>query len=105
MTWDEYYRGWRDARGRRGDEAYLRIQAARKRVQNNTPEDWEWLRSSLSDAERKWFVAAVFRFQPVPKRLFASLLRAAVVERDPSYNRLFIDPCVRSFGTARVCTV
>jgi hypothetical protein len=31
------------------------------------------------------------------------MLQAGVLERNPSFNRVFIDPCVRSFGTARVC--
>ena len=101
MTWDEHYHRCREARG---DEVYLRIQAARKRVAQNNPEDWEWLRTSLGDAERKWFVAAVFQFQPVPKRLVEPMLRAAVLERNPSRNRVFIDPCVRTYGTKRVCT-
>ena len=105
MNWDEYYCLWREARECRGSEAHLRLQAARKRVHQNSPQDWAWLRTSLGDAERKWFVASVFQFQPVPKRLLMPMLRAAVFERNPSHNRVFIDPCVRSFGTVRVCTV
>jgi hypothetical protein len=102
MTWDEHYQRCREARG---NEKYLRIQAARKRVAQNSTEDWEWLRTSLGDAERKWFVASVFTVQPVPKRLLAPMLRAAVLERDPSYNRAFIDPCLRTNGAKRVCTI
>jgi hypothetical protein len=30
------------------------------------------------------------------------MLRAAIEEPDPSYNRKFIEPCVRTFGRARV---
>ncbi len=102
MTWDEHYQRCREARG---NEKYLRIQAARKRVAQNSAEDWEWLRTSLGDAERKWFVASVFTFQPVPKRLVEPMLRAAVLERDPSFTRYFIDPYVRTYGTKRVCTI
>jgi hypothetical protein len=38
----------------------------------------------------------------VPKRLFEPLMRAAVYERDASYNRWYIEPCLRSFGPCRV---
>ena len=106
MTWDEHYQLWLDARDRRqGNEAYLSLQAARKRVQLNSPDDWEWLRNSLSDKDRKWFVAEVFRFQPIAKRLLAPMLRAGVLERNPSLNRVFIVPCVRTFGTKRIRTL
>jgi hypothetical protein len=102
MTWDEHYQRCREARG---NEKYLRTQAARKRVAQNNTEDWEWLKTALGDAERKWFVASVFAFQPVPKRLVKPMLQAAVLERDPSLNRYFIDPCMRTYGAKRVCTI
>jgi hypothetical protein len=98
MTWDEHYFLWIEARQHRGDEAHRRLQAARQRIAHNSPEDWRWLRAALDDPQRKWFVAEVFRFQPVPKRLLASMLRAGVYERNPSFNRLFVEPCVRSYG-------
>ncbi|UCH21781.1 MAG: hypothetical protein JSU83_00485 [Deltaproteobacteria bacterium] len=102
MTWDEHYQLWSEARKRPGPDAHLRMQEARKRVGKNNPDDWLWLKESLSDSERKRFVGEVFKFQPVAKRLFASMLYAGVMERDPSRNRAFIDPCVRSFGARRV---
>jgi len=104
MTWDEHYRLWSEVRRKPGQEAHRRIQAARKRVAQNTPADWKWLAEALADSDRKWFVASVFEFQPVPKRLFAPMLRAGVLERDPSFNRVFIEPCVRSLGGRRVLT-
>jgi hypothetical protein len=102
MTWDEHYRLWSDAHRKPGQEAHWRMQAARKGVAQNSPDDWRWLETGLTDPERKWFVAAVFRFQPVPKRLFGPMLRAGVLERDPSLNKAFIEPCVRSHGARRV---
>jgi hypothetical protein len=98
MTWDEHYRLWSEVRRKPGQDAHWRMQAARKRVSKNTPDDWLWLREALADPERKLFVALVFKFQPVPKRLFGPMLRAGVLERNPSFNRAFIEPCVRSFG-------
>jgi hypothetical protein len=105
MTWDEHYRLWSEVRRQPGQEAHWRMQAARKRVAQNTPEDWRRLAESLNDPGRKWFVAQVFKFQPVPKRLLVPMLRAGVLERNPSFNRLFIEPCVRSLGGRRVLEV
>ena len=102
MNWHEHYHLWSEVRRKPGEAAHLRMQAARKRVAENTSDDWRWLRESLDDPDRKWFVAEVFKFQPVPKRLWGPMLRAGVMERDPSFNRVFIDPCVRSFGGQRV---
>ena len=102
MSWDEHYRLWSDVCQKTGQEAHWRMQAARKRVAQNTSDDWKWLAESLTDCYRKWFVASVFKFQPVPKRLFGTMLRDGVLERDPSFNRVFIEPCVRSLGGRRV---
>lgn len=102
MMWDEQYQLWSDACRRPGQEAHWRMQAARKCVARNTPDDWRWLEEGLSDPDRKRFVAAVFRFQPVPRRLFGPMLHAGVLERNPSLNRMFIEPCVRSHGAGRV---
>src|ERR1051326_2304417 len=80
VTWDDYYAGWHESlQANRRAEAHERLQEARKRVAQNTPDDWKWLKASLSQPQYKGFVASVFRFQPVPKRLFAAMLRAAVL--------------------------
>src|SRR5262249_13293025 len=86
------------ARQRRGEKAHRQLQAARKRVAQNSPEDWQWLRTALDDPGRRWFVAEVFRFQSVPKRLRDALLRAGVYERNPSFHLLFIEPWGRYYG-------
>jgi hypothetical protein len=107
MTLDEHYRLWRKASGH---EADLRMQEVRKRVAENRPDDWLWLRESLSyefakkasDRERKWFVFSIFDLRSVPEWLFSSMLLAGVFEPNPSLNRRFIEPCVRSFGARRV---
>ncbi|HEX8693605.1 MAG TPA: hypothetical protein VF746_14375 [Longimicrobium sp.] len=101
-TWDEHYRLWSEARRGPGQDVGPRLQAARRRVARNTPGDWRWLTEALADAERKWFVAGVFERHPVPGRLLGPMLRAGVLERNPSFNRLFIEPCVKSLGGRRV---
>jgi hypothetical protein len=101
-TWDEHFRGWSEVLRGPGQDEDERIQAARRRVAWNTPGDWQWLAEALADAERKWFVADVFESHPVPGRLLGPMLRAGVLERNPSFNRAFIEPCVRSLGARRV---
>jgi hypothetical protein len=99
MTWDELFSQWSELEAaRRRQDAELVLRDARKRVSRNGEEDWEWLTEALADPARKYFVADVFRLQPVPKRLFAALMRAAVVDVNYSNNRLFLTPCIESFG-------
>lgn len=43
-----------------------------------------------------------FRQQPLPEAIFAPLLRLAVYEPNPSFNRWFIEPCQQAFGYRRV---
>ncbi len=104
MMWEEIYLRYREARARGGNGPYLQPESVQNRVARNTPDDWQWLISSLDDNERKWFVADVFRFQQLPEQLLVPMLRAGVMERDPSRNRAFIDPCVQTYGAARTCT-
>lgn len=104
-TWDEHYRLWSEVCRSSAQDADTRIQAARKRVARNTPDDWRWLADALADDERKWFVARVFSIHPVPRRLLGPMLRAAVLERNPSANRVFIEPCVKCLGARRVLEV
>ncbi|MCZ7526574.1 MAG: hypothetical protein M5U14_09485 [Acidimicrobiia bacterium] len=61
-----------------------------------------WLEEALADRRKSWFVVDLFKFQQVPKRLAAAMLRAAVLIQDPSMNRYYLKPLVRSFGIQRV---
>jgi hypothetical protein len=71
--------------------------------------DVNWLTGALTDSdaalreEVKWFVEFVLRVTPplVAAPLFDPLIKAAVYERDPSHNRYFVEPCVRSTGWQR----
>lgn len=64
---------------------------------------FEWIQSALEDNERKWFVADLFDRAncQVPRRLFQSMIRAAVYADDLGYNRRFVEPCVRCFGAEK----
>jgi len=103
-TWDDLYRLWAEARETSRDEAGWTA-AARKRIARNTPDDWRWLAEALADPERKWFVAGVFARATLPNRLLGPMLRAGVLERNPSANRRFIEPCVASLGGRKVLEV
>ena len=103
MAWEEHYCGYQEAKqARRNQEAYERLQEARKRVARNTEADWEWLNNALADPAKKWFVASIFKSQPVPKRLFDSMMHAALVDCDASTNQYFIRPCLETFGRLAV---
>jgi hypothetical protein len=69
----------------------------------DNPAALAWFISALQNTRTKWFVAAVMaQAMPVPRTLLDPLLVAALLEPNPSANRLFIEPCVRTFGAAEV---
>jgi len=78
------------------------VKDARGHLQNPVPSDWQWLEEALKDEQNKWFVAAVFKSYPVPKRLVKPFLQAAINETNPSFNRQFVEPVIESFGHRRV---
>lgn len=103
MTWDEHYQRWNEAvAARRNAEAYEHLQIARKRVADNSAEDWDWLLAALADPTKKWFVAKLFQRQPIPRRLLAAMMQAAVVDVDASTNKWMIAPCLETFGREAV---
>jgi hypothetical protein len=102
MDWTDYFDKWMTVRRAPGPTEHETLEAARKRVQANTKEDWHWLSDALADPQQKLFVALVFKRQPVPKRLLKAFLHAGVMERNPSINRFFIEPCIRSWGGREV---
>ena len=68
-----------------------------------TNEDTDWLTRALVDPQHKWFVVGFLEAAPsIADDLFAPILNAAVDEVNPSLNRLFIEPCIRAFGSCRV---
>jgi hypothetical protein len=103
MTWDELFSQWSALEAaRRRQDAQLILRDARKRVSSNDDADWKWLTEALADPARKYFVVDVFRFQPVPKRLFSAFMRAAVLDVNYSNNRPFLTACIESFGREAV---
>lgn len=99
MSWDDYFSIWEDIRQQRGTKVHAFRKDAQKRARSNSPEDWDWLIESLAHPDRKYFVAMLFEKQSVPKKMVRAFFRAAILETDPSVNRFFIEPCVRSRGS------
>lgn len=66
-------------------------------------EELQWFISALQEKPKKWFVAKVMEYaSPVPKALLEPLLLAALREPDASSNRIFVTPCLRTFGKQEV---
>jgi hypothetical protein len=97
---NELYESWASSRA----NAAAAIKAARRLVASRGAEGWSWLSDALHDERRKWFVGAFFKSYPVPRRLVKEMIRAGVLEKNPSYNQSFIEPCVSSFGAEAVLT-
>jgi hypothetical protein len=99
MSWEEFFGAYQLARCA-GDRQAIEqiIKDARRLLSQTTAEDWKLLEAALHDQERKWLVAEVFSKAPVPKRFFKAMLRAAVYEVNPSFNRYFVEPCITAFG-------
>lgn len=77
------------------------LKDARSAMQGSN-EDWVWCRESLEHSKKRWFVARLFAKSPVPGRLLSSMIEAAIDVDNPSTNRHFIEPCVRSLGALYV---
>lgn len=71
-----------------------------------SPESIRELESILSIPEKRdeqYQAADIFnQVGHIPQQLFDSIIRAAVYEPNPSFNRYFIDPCVAQFGNRKV---
>ncbi|QYJ89551.1 hypothetical protein [Shewanella halotolerans] len=69
----------------------------------DNPEALAWFTMALTHDSKKWFVAKLLeKVNPVPKALFDDLVFASLIENDPSFNKWFIAPCVRTFGVDAV---
>ena len=103
MDFDQLFESWRAAQAARDDSSIEECVRSARRLSSSTGKAaWDWFDASLQHEDRKWFVAAVFDAQPLPKRLFDRMLHTGVLESNPSFNRQFIEPCVESFGSAPV---
>lgn len=69
----------------------------------DNPEKLAWLIAALQHDKKKWFVAKVMKkVYPIPKSLLDDLVLASMLEPNPSLNKFFILPCVKTFGKETV---
>jgi hypothetical protein len=105
VIWDEFYKQFSKARRSTRPMEVIEqfMPRALDAVASTSAEDIEWLINGLRDGKKKWFVQLLCaRSDILPEDFFMPLVRAAVYEDDPSYNRDFVDPCIRIFGVRRV---
>jgi hypothetical protein len=87
------------------DAVIKRTQASTEQLQQfgeqlQQKDDPEWLLE-----RKKHFLAALLRKEKdphLPETFFPLLMRIAVYEANPSFNRGFIEPCLRAFGYRKV---
>jgi hypothetical protein len=112
MDWEQQFQRWDAALGddEFGNVALLEaLEAEARSILERPPvPDLGWLLSCLEglteeDRRRRHFIRIALRgSDQMPEVLLRPMLRAAVYERDPSFNKLFILPCLRHSGPRRV---
>jgi hypothetical protein len=107
--WDALYIRYEATRGADSTKNWLKTLAQVRRTINSTPKDKAaWVVQALKDEQKKWMVAHAFSVTdgdeafPIPTYLVEPSLRAGVYERDPSFNKHFILPCMASVGYSSV---
>lgn len=70
----------------------------------HTHELIEILNEENGNWRRKYFVAdLLYHYDEFDALLMSPMLQAAIDFQDPSFNRIFIRLCLRSFGSQKVC--
>jgi hypothetical protein len=102
INWDQLADGYTMEQNFLHRRVFITPEALQKLIAP-TEEDIDWLIQALGHAERKWFVAELFRVSEViPESLFLPVMDAAINEIDPSNNKYFVEPCMKTFGPRRV---
>ncbi len=92
------------------NESHHLIRKLVGKIASNFPKDnsdsLSWFTSALAHPNKKWFVAKLLeKVNPVPKALLDDLVFSSLIEDDPSFNKWFITPCVKSFGVEQVKSI
>lgn len=108
VDWDALYALYAAARaavrsGEKPTKPFELKDAVVSRMSAPADDDVRWLTQALADNNRKWLVAELARRSAsLADALFAPMLDAGIDEVNPSFNRSFVEPCVRAFGHRRV---
>ena len=101
-AWPALLEWWYERPRASDDPERKRLRAAVKEELDRplSASDVAWFAAVLADHDRNRFVLFTLRQGPntVGVPLLEPLLRAAVYETNPSFNRLFVEPCVRCVG-------
>lgn len=61
------------------------------------------LLKNANQMREKFFVAdLMYLYNDIDEKLFEPLIDAAIDYKDPSFNRIFLRPCIRNFGVSKV---
>lgn len=103
-SWEGLYARWVEARFRGQTALYVQLERqGHHRLARGTPEDWEWMREALAHRHKRWLVVPLLDNAPLPRRLLRPMLAAAIQEdRSPGRSRVFVRPCVETYGVERV---
>lgn len=99
---DELFSSWVKFRTTDHNTTQFTLKKARAAIQRSKSVGWSWVSDGLIDEKKKWFIADILEKMSIPKVMFREILYASIMVNDPSANRKFIEPCVRSFGALRV---
>ncbi|MCF6456113.1 hypothetical protein [Pseudoalteromonas sp. MMG024] len=108
MNLEAFYQDYTQAKSLKDkNESHHLVRKIVGRIASNFPKDnpdsLAWFTAALMHPEKKWFVVKLLeKVNPLPKALFDDLVFASLIEHDPSFNKWFIKPCVKSFGIEAV---
>ena len=105
-TWSSRYERYQEAKTSGSEARWRDLKADLQKDlahEELSESDMDWLTGALEDSNAKWFVEFALRHSPplFAEPLFDPLIQAAVYERNPSFNRVFVEPCIRSAGWRR----
>ncbi len=110
INWNSYYQKWLEYNNERN---FKKVQETEKEVRkilnNKRLRDVNWIVNCFNSYngiynlynETSFILRALGKSKQMPEKLFIPILRAAIIEKDPSRNRLFIEPCLRCFGAKK----
>lgn len=87
----------------RENEALTEFKASNQNLSDQQTAELLNLLQSDSEMPDKYFVAdLLYLYNSFSRDLFESLLTTAIHYKDPSFNRIFLIPCLNAFGTKAV---
>ena len=108
MNWNDQYNQYYSAKTTgSNNEQHLNTEKVLRDCRAHLPKknspEWQWFIDALEDNEKKWFVVKVIdKLNPLPKKLFSPLLKAAIYEKCVSYNKFFLFPVCKYLNHEKI---